>query len=80
MHPGKPTDDERDAAAEEFYKGAAMTRTMIVEERIENKNEIVYELRKPNPTRHDDRLTLVIPTGDDEPQWRVGATVTVEIK
>ena len=58
-----------------------MTRTFIIEERNENKDGITYELRNTNKLPyHDDRLTLVVKTGDDDLQWRVGATVVVEVK
>jgi hypothetical protein len=61
-------------------RGDSITRVMIVEERIENKNGILFELRNSNPAPlHDDRMTLVFKAGDDEPQWRVGTRVKVEL-
>ena len=57
-----------------------MTRKMTVESKTENKDGVVFELRAVNKLPFvDDRLTLVIKMGEDEPQWRVGDVVNVEV-
>ncbi len=58
-----------------------MTRTMIVESRTEDKNGTIYELRNTNKLPHsDDRFTLVVKASDEEPRWKIGQSVSVEVK
>ena len=58
-----------------------MTRTMTVDSITQDKSGTVYELRNTNPLpHHDDRLTLVVKAGEDDPGWTVGQSVTVEVK
>ena len=55
-----------------------MTRTMTVESITHEKHGTTYELRTTNPLpHHDDRLTLVVKDGEDEPGWKIGQTVEV---
>ena len=58
-----------------------MTRTMTIDSITQDKSGTVYELRTTNPLpHHDDRLTLVVKAGDEEPGWKIGAGVIVEVK
>lgn len=63
-------------------KGAAVTRIMIVEERIENVRETRFTLRcHTSANQTDDVLWVSIPHGQDIP-WSVGShvTLTMEVK
>lgn len=62
-----------------------IVRTMEIEERIERKGQTSFRLRKTNATPFlDDILDLVILTGvsngEPVPTWKVGDTVTIEVK
>lgn len=62
-----------------------IVRTMEVEKRLEKKGQVSFHLRKTNPTSNsDDILDLVILTGTSNgepvPSWKVGDTVTIEVK
>ena len=55
-------------------------RQMVVDSITQDKSGTIYNLRTVNPLPHyDDRLTLVVKAGDEEPGWKVGQTVEVSV-
>ena len=73
---GRPLDDNGSIT----FERSNMTRQMTVESRTEDKYGIIYELRTVNPLpHHDDRLTVVVKSGEDDPGWKVGQSVNVSI-
>ncbi len=57
-----------------------VTKHMVVEERLERKDETLFELRHRNDAAHsDDRMTLIA-LGNWVPTWKPGDALVVTVE